>query len=635
MGAIANSALARASRSQRRGNGRVQVLAADKGENKRDLKTLINLRQGTLVSNFVNEGAGRLKKANGYQLKKDLGGSNIVNILGKYNADNFIVSLGTSVGFWNQTSNEVIYFKTDFTNSRFFGVRYGSKFYVANGNDGTDVGYADGEFDLGYDNLAGGSFTLGNLITGGTSGATGVIVADAASTLTLNTVTGNFIDNEALTETASGVATGVTADADGTLTAGWNTISGIPKAETLFIFQNRLYAGNTDAGTSTLEVSGVDTGTGIFSDWTPGTDSGDPYTSRFPNGGDLVSIGNVNSQIVVMHDEGKYGFSLQILDVGTSGLQQNQNIDFQRVDFGAKGKSVSTTVGIFYVNEFGWFLMRGGLEEQVFETNVTSVLGSEYIKEFDFTDADIVHDPIQEKVFVTCKKGSDTNNILLYYDIVERAIGEMPGFFVSRFMRDGNDMYASDSESSKLYKLFDGYDANGSNVRAEYHTAEIDFGSEERLKTMRDLFLVGKLMPESRVQIEVDLWDEYGIKQDTYATLYWTPDALNIGYSRGYSKLPYSKPVSSGQGTLAENMAHTEVRFKRFTKIQFRIIEDSNLPFELNKITPANVTVYRTVKKNNLSQTVTTDTSNPAFFLLDEVGIDIIDEEGNNIEAEN
>lgn len=67
--------------------------------------------------------------------------------------------------------------------------------------------------ELAYDNVVG-AFAVGLIVTGQTSGATGRIVADASSVLTLRTIDGVFEDNEQITDTATGDAT-----VNGTLTA--------------------------------------------------------------------------------------------------------------------------------------------------------------------------------------------------------------------------------------------------------------------------------------------------------------------------------------------------------------------------------------------------------------------------------
>lgn len=71
---------------------------------------------------------------------------------------------------------------------------------------------------LAYDAQTG-NFTLGLVLTGGTSGATGRIIADsdsgATGTLTLHTISGIFVDNETITDGAGGSAL-----ANGALVAG-------------------------------------------------------------------------------------------------------------------------------------------------------------------------------------------------------------------------------------------------------------------------------------------------------------------------------------------------------------------------------------------------------------------------------
>jgi hypothetical protein len=66
-----------------------------------------------------------------------------------------------------------------------------------------------GNIEVDYDNLSG-SFTVGAIVTGGTSGTTGKILADNGSTLILENVTngGIFVNDEGLTDDS----TGVTAD---------------------------------------------------------------------------------------------------------------------------------------------------------------------------------------------------------------------------------------------------------------------------------------------------------------------------------------------------------------------------------------------------------------------------------------
>jgi hypothetical protein len=114
---------------------------------------------------------------------------------------------------------------------------------------------------LNYDTQTG-NFTVGLTVTGGTSGATGVIVSDldtgAAGTLTLTSVTGTFENNEAITDTVTGAAL-----VDGTLATSPGT--GAPDNTTGDVF----LAGGHE-GSITPGLEGVPTAS--FSDWQAGLD---------------------------------------------------------------------------------------------------------------------------------------------------------------------------------------------------------------------------------------------------------------------------------------------------------------------------------------------------------------------------
>lgn len=92
----------------------------------------------------------------------------------------------------------------------------------------SDTTIAGGVHSLDYDNLTG-AFTPGLTLTGGTSGATGVISSIIASgpsgTLRLLNVDGAFQDNETITDTSTGSATANGADRNADLTAGINVVN--------------------------------------------------------------------------------------------------------------------------------------------------------------------------------------------------------------------------------------------------------------------------------------------------------------------------------------------------------------------------------------------------------------------------
>ena len=91
-----------------------------------------------------------------------------------------------------------------------WGEYYNNYIYVfGTGASKDDVSRIGPLNTLPYDGQSG-NFTVGLTVTGGTSGATGVITADvdggATGTLTLSNITGLFVDNETITDTSTGSA---------------------------------------------------------------------------------------------------------------------------------------------------------------------------------------------------------------------------------------------------------------------------------------------------------------------------------------------------------------------------------------------------------------------------------------------
>lgn len=92
-----------------------------------------------------------------------------------------------------------------------WGEYYNNYIYVmGTGTSKNDVSRIGPLNTLPYDAQSA-NFTVGLTVTGGTSGATGVIIADvdggATGTLTLSNITGLFVDNETITDTSIGSAT--------------------------------------------------------------------------------------------------------------------------------------------------------------------------------------------------------------------------------------------------------------------------------------------------------------------------------------------------------------------------------------------------------------------------------------------
>jgi hypothetical protein len=97
---------------------------------------------------------------------------------------------------------------------------YDASILPPSGGDGISASTTVKNF-LRYDGQSG-AFTVGQVVTGATSGAVGTIAADAdggsAGILTLTSVTGTFVDNEAITDPITGAAVANGANFTGNLT---------------------------------------------------------------------------------------------------------------------------------------------------------------------------------------------------------------------------------------------------------------------------------------------------------------------------------------------------------------------------------------------------------------------------------
>lgn len=118
-------------------------------------------------------------------------------------------------------------------------------------------------YSLAYDGQTV-NFAIGEVVTGGTSGAVGTVVKDidggATGTLWLNTITGTFQDNENLTGSVAGAAV-----VNGTASALVGAITGVSTSALshVWVYRNRLYF--VEKNTQRAWYLGVDSITGAAS----------------------------------------------------------------------------------------------------------------------------------------------------------------------------------------------------------------------------------------------------------------------------------------------------------------------------------------------------------------------------------
>jgi len=488
------------------------------GLNQRDFAKLIK-NAVFKMTNHWKSGIGELRKAPGsdleYEVTTGTDAGDALTFLKPWFPGYQVFAYGTVLKVRDTIAGTTIDVKDDFTADVTDGRKYSSYFYVADGNDGDNIGYL--KATLAYDTQTA-NYTVGKILTGATSAARAVIIADAdggtTGTLTLRILSGSFSDGEVIADNNS---TPGSAKANGTLAVSWTEIADAPACEILTIIGgNRLGTGNTDTDVSEVHISRVDQLSGVpfalTADWTVATDPDSPFKQTFPDGGEVQAFGELGSQTAVLLDDGKFGFRITQVDVSGTGLVLDTPIDFQNIDFGASSQATSTSQGVIYVNESGvWIMASGGLTKTPYsavDDRISRPLGREFTKDYTFVGARIVKDDDNELLLIACRDNSSTNNKVLVYHLVK----ELRGWAVwtkniSCWLKDGKDIYFGSASDTSVSK-FD-YDLGADNDLEIYTELVLEWNSpSESLVSPKMVSMAGRLGSETQFDFSIDVFDK-------------------------------------------------------------------------------------------------------------------------------
>jgi hypothetical protein len=554
--------------------------------------------------NYIIEKEGELKKRGGSSLVFTVAGYNPISMLEEFTTDIWIFGYSNIVSAYTISTDTVTVIKNDFTTSDpFSGQRVGDYFFVCNGGD--KIGRITRT--LGYDAQTA-NFTAGLVVTGGTSGAKGVILEDAdggaTGTLTLGDITGTFADNENITDTATGSAT-----VNGTLIFTFTSVADAPKASVLFNFGNRIYAGNIEGNSSKIQWSRADNGSNPpFTDWTASAtppESGDASSLTFRNAGVFKSFASLGQQLVAFFDKGKAGFRIDTIDVSGVGLSQYTITDFQTIDFGGERGAIYTPKGIFYVNEAGiWQMISGGSTNQPFSEqsgNISRILGEDFIDSINFTDASIVFDAKRNIVMVSCRQNSDFNNLVIWYNIETKNFGTFKGWNIKRFFKVDTVIYASSSIETKVYKLFDGSDDDGVNIDT-FLKQEVKFGALDDLIELVTTKIKGFFSSGSNIQVSFDIYDSDGILTEDYKTYTLISAGLQAN-AEGFNEFSFGDGFGGGVDSLnnIETRGAKRTRIREFTRLIMKIRSTDSFPHKFTWIALEGKIKGYNKRKNNLN----------------------------------
>ncbi len=478
-------------------------LMGKRGVNKRDLPQFLSIDHALNIENYLITSDGGIVKRGG--LQRLLSGTGTGNkMLEEYTTDNLIFAYDNTLSVFNQVTEVETIIKSDFNGGTFEGVRAGNYFLVANSEEA--IGRVSQT--LAYDAQTT-NFLDGETITGGTSGATATILEQAdggaSGTLTIGSITGTFEDNELITSTSG------SADVNGTLSFVYTPISGAPIAKTINLIGSRLFAG---VGPS-VQYSAPDDGitNPPFNNWTVSTTATDGGRIAYRNGGTVNAIDSIGNQtIVAFADNGKWAFSIDITDVAGVQRKIDREIMF-REDAGGQRATLQTKEGIFYVNSRGvWQLTSVGQADIKFsdqEVITSELLGNNYFDDVDFSQADLAYNEQINTLFVTLRKDSNINNLVLAYNTEFKSYAFITGWNINRFLQIGDLIYGGDASTNKLYQCFSGSDDDGNDIWTQYYQ-EVNTGDVNSRKSLLGQYMHTILSPDSNLQMRFDTFDRNG-----------------------------------------------------------------------------------------------------------------------------
>ncbi len=552
------------------------------------------------MENYWIYGFGRFRKAPGfteqYEITSGTDAGEVTEWAIPWGESLDVLAYGTSLAVRDISSGTTVVVSDAGLSQAATGAwEYGDFFYTCNGYDGDHIGVITRI--LNYDGQTG-DWAVGEIVTGGTSGAQAKIAYDVDNgtdgILYLEKWNGiDFQDDEALTGSATGAA-----DANGANTFGWLELTNTKKCGVLGgANANRIVAGDTEDGRSYAQWSRVDQETGIpFStaaDWTVGTEAEDSSFSVFKNAGIVKVLGSYGSMVVPLHDHGSLGFTISSINVDGTGLVLDAPITFQNVDWGSSRAAVTTRNGVIYVNDYGVHIKSpSGQTDQGFamiDSTMSEPLGADYFKDFDTSDADIVHDKLRDLIMVTARDDSTANNVVLVYSLKKK----LEGWFkwnkrVKRFFERDYKIFATSMDETKVWEVdYTRGDDDGDPTETAF-ALEPNLGAGIELKELEEVYIGGHFIKGEVLNISFDVMDrkgvwQYGIKGTTYTT---TNDSLLGGGGMGIGAMGEGGMGADGGEFDVDphNLITIPLPIADFTRIRMWIKIESESTHELNFI---------------------------------------------------
>jgi len=325
-------------------------------------------------------------------------------------------------------------------------------------------------------------------------------------------------------------------------------IAASPICGTIKVIGPRLFAGNLSDDETAVQYSKVDTGANPpFNTWTDSTTATDGGKVYYRNAGTVRSIVSLGNNIVVFCDKGFYTFFIEEQDLGGVLTKFDQITKYQE-DFGGARGAIETDQGIFYANEGGLWQMTGlGQQDIPFskqEMNVTSLLGRDYFDNLDLSNSDITYSRKKHTVYLSCRKGGETNNFVMAYNTEFKAFSTFNGWKLNRWMNIDDTIYGASAQNTIIYQCFNGFTDDGLIIGTDYKQ-ELKLGGLETKQMLKGCYVQGFLATSSEINVRFDIYDITG-KPITDKLKYLWESQYVLNGADGYNSARYSSSPYGG-----------------------------------------------------------------------------------------
>lgn len=297
-----------------------------------------------------------------------------------------------------------------------------------------------------------------------------------------------------------------------------------------------------------VQYSEVDTGSNPpFNTWTNATTATAGGIVSYRNAGDVRSVVALGENAVVFSDDGFFAFGITTFDSGGT-LTKTENVINYTEDYGGARGAISTEKGVFYYNEQGlWNLVSIGQLNQPFSKQYELIsynLGDTYFNDIDFSNGDITYNPAKATVYFSGAEGSNTNNIVLSYQLEFKAFAKITNWNISRFMNIDNTFYGASDSSTTVYKIFQGDTDDGQIISTRYYQ-ELKLGDLETRQMLMGCYTQGWLSASSQIKVRFDAYNENGVLVNNKLVYLWEAQNVVVGMD-AYNKARYSSAVYNG-----------------------------------------------------------------------------------------